>query len=267
MPGLARALPWLAVLGFTLPLYPARGADKPQVPSEVLQSLKKEMQQVSDDRNRRMEAAKTPAAEQQVWQDHRARRDAIASKAVELARQNPKDPVALEALDWVIAGGIGWGPPTDAAFDLLTADHLASDKLEQVCRMASIYNLSKASERFLRAVLEKSPHRSMRGVACLCLARRLQYDAEGARYQKRPGADRLQKEAEDYYERALAEYADVVMSKQPIGERARNALFEIRNLVIGKRAPDVTGEDIDGKKFKLSDYRGKVVILDFWGHW
>jgi hypothetical protein len=22
-----------------------------------------------------------------------------------------------------------------------------------------------------------------------------------------------------------------------------------------------------GRKFKLSDYRGKVVLLDFWGHW
>ena len=24
---------------------------------------------------------------------------------------------------------------------------------------------------------------------------------------------------------------------------------------------------LDGQKFKLSDYRGKVVVLDFWGHW
>ena len=23
----------------------------------------------------------------------------------------------------------------------------------------------------------------------------------------------------------------------------------------------------DGQKFKLSDYRGKLVLLDFWGHW
>jgi peroxiredoxin len=32
-------------------------------------------------------------------------------------------------------------------------------------------------------------------------------------------------------------------------------------------APEIAGEDIDGKKFKLSDYRGKVVLLDFWGNW
>jgi cytochrome oxidase Cu insertion factor (SCO1/SenC/PrrC family) len=39
------------------------------------------------------------------------------------------------------------------------------------------------------------------------------------------------------------------------------------NLAIGKMAPEITGDDIDGKPFKLSDFRGKVVLLDFWGNW
>jgi hypothetical protein len=38
-------------------------------------------------------------------------------------------------------------------------------------------------------------------------------------------------------------------------------------LAIGKAAPEITGEDIDGKPLKLSDYKGKVVVLDFWGNW
>ena len=38
--------------------------------------------------------------------------------------------------------------------------------------------------------------------------------------------------------------------------------FEVGNL-----APEIQGEDLDGVKFKLSDYRGKVVVLDFWGDW
>jgi len=36
---------------------------------------------------------------------------------------------------------------------------------------------------------------------------------------------------------------------------------------VGNLAPDVVGEDIDGKPIRLSDYRGKVVLLDFWGTW
>lgn len=35
----------------------------------------------------------------------------------------------------------------------------------------------------------------------------------------------------------------------------------------GQLAPEITGEDLDGEVFNLSDYRGKVVMLDFWGDW
>ena len=35
----------------------------------------------------------------------------------------------------------------------------------------------------------------------------------------------------------------------------------------GSLAPEIQGNDLDGASFKLSDYRGKVVMLDFWGDW
>jgi hypothetical protein len=37
--------------------------------------------------------------------------------------------------------------------------------------------------------------------------------------------------------------------------------------LVGQTAPEITGEDLDGVSFQLSDYRGKVVLLDFWGDW
>ena len=49
--------------------------------------------------------------------------------------------------------------------------------------------------------------------------------------------------------------------------RARGPEFEKTRLQIGQEVPDIEGVDLDGVKFKLSDYRGKVVVLDFWGHW
>ena len=36
---------------------------------------------------------------------------------------------------------------------------------------------------------------------------------------------------------------------------------------VGMEAPEITGLDLDGVEFNLSDYRGKVVLLDFWGDW
>jgi hypothetical protein len=52
-----------------------------------------------------------------------------------------------------------------------------------------------------------------------------------------------------------------------IGKTAQAELNEIRNPAVGKPAPEIAGEDTDGKPFKLSDYKGKVVVVDFWGDW
>ena len=48
---------------------------------------------------------------------------------------------------------------------------------------------------------------------------------------------------------------------------AERGLFELENLQNGMPVPEIVGPDIDGVEFKLSDYRGKVVVIDFWGDW
>ena len=64
-----------------------------------------------------------------------------------------------------------------------------------------------------------------------------------------------------------SEYADVKSRQSTLGEIAADKLFVLENLSVGKTAPDIVGKDLDGKEFRLSDYRGKVVLLDFWGDW
>lgn len=51
------------------------------------------------------------------------------------------------------------------------------------------------------------------------------------------------------------------------GKRSRGQVNRVENLVEGKVAPDFTTKDVEDVEFKLSDYRGKVVLLDFWGFW
>ena len=41
----------------------------------------------------------------------------------------------------------------------------------------------------------------------------------------------------------------------------------ITRLMIGKPAPEIAGHDLDGQYFRLSDYRGQVVVLAFSGDW
>jgi thiol-disulfide isomerase/thioredoxin len=39
------------------------------------------------------------------------------------------------------------------------------------------------------------------------------------------------------------------------------------NLSVGAEAPEIEGKDLEGNGFKLSDFRGKHVMLMFWGGW
>jgi thiol-disulfide isomerase/thioredoxin len=48
---------------------------------------------------------------------------------------------------------------------------------------------------------------------------------------------------------------------------AKAELDAMENLAVGKPAPPIDGTGMDGKPLKLSDYRGKVVVLVFWGTW
>ena len=92
-----------------------------------------------------------------------------------------------------------------------------------------------------------------------------------AEYKNAADTDRLATEAEKAFEAVLKDYADCPRlnreNGRPLGEEAKQELFELRHLRIGKVAPDIEGEDLDGVKFKLSDYRGKIVVIDFWGDW
>ena len=86
----------------------------------------------------------------------------------------------------------------------------------------------------------------------------------------------LSAENEGLLERIISEFFDIPL--MPIGAKtkpggrtlsdvARPKLEALRSLAVGKVAPDIEGEDIDGKPMKLSQYRGKVVVLIFWGTW
>jgi thiol-disulfide isomerase/thioredoxin len=50
-------------------------------------------------------------------------------------------------------------------------------------------------------------------------------------------------------------------------EQAQEQLFELLHLSIGSVAPEIEAAGVDGKKFKLSDTRGKITVLSFWASW
>src|SRR5262249_35650653 len=137
----------------------------------------------------------------------------------------------------------------DRAVELVVQHHLDSGALKETCQRLASAPVANG-ETLLRTVLAKSPDREVKAWACFALAKDL---------ARRSGSDeKLQAEVVRLGDRIGEEFADVRSLAGAVGEFRRS---------IGQIAPDIEGEDIEGETFKLSDYRGKVVVLDFWGNW
>ena len=211
----------------------------------------------------------------------------FAEQFFELADKHRKDPVAVDSLLWIVTH-LRTRPEAKQALEFLAKRHMDSEKLGPGCRQIA-RTPTVAAEELLRACLERSPHRSVQAEACLSLAQLLEQQAEiveqlqqkpelaerimeyyGTEYGKHLAAldrEKLNTQIERSYERLKTFFADVEARDSTMGAFAERALFRIQHLSVGRAAPDIDGEDIDGRRFKLSDYHGKVVMLSFWGHW
>ena len=211
----------------------------------------------------------------------------FAKQFLSLAEKNPKDPVAVDALLWIVKNVRGRSETT-RAIELLKTNHLDSKKLGPACEVVAKAR-SLAAEKLLRILLKKSPHAEVQAHACYSLATLLKSEAivvdqlraapelaprvlqyYGKDYGKHLSSlqpDKLAKQRQQVYETMLKSFADVSIQDRTLGEISKKALFAIRHLSVGGVAPDIKGEDISGKQFKLSSFRGKVVMVTFWGHW
>jgi hypothetical protein len=271
-----------------LPALQARDKPETQTPAQQYQALEKEYDTAQMAFDKAYKEAKTAQDKQKVVQEKYPRPDKFAPRFLELAEKNPKDPAAVDALAWVITHVAG--DQRTKAIKILLHDHVQSEKMATVCPTLG-FARDKDSQELLKTVLEKSKHHPSQAQACLALAQQAENRVRLAQQLKEQpqlakryesvmgketveelvtaGPEKLSKEAEALYDRVSKDFADVPDPKGgTVGDVAKEKLDALRHpIVVGKPAPEIEGEDIDGKKFKLSDYRGKVVMLDFWGHW
>jgi peroxiredoxin len=53
------------------------------------------------------------------------------------------------------------------------------------------------------------------------------------------------------------------LNRRPLADFAETVQFELTNLSVGQPAPEITGPDERGKELKLSEQRGKIVVIMF----
>jgi hypothetical protein len=281
---------------------PPETAPTPKTSAEVLAQLKK---QVGDSYDRAIEPLRKAQqtedeAEKKalraefdtLYQPHLKFDAECRAKAAVIAKAEPKTETGLDAAVWAAQGlraaAVDEAGKTKAELEaerkkaaerataeraelvaIVIAHHLTSEKVKGVIGLvANQANTDPKALDTLELIADRNPHKPVQAAAVLAVAEFYKDKAEP--YGKKPpaDADTWLKKAEATFERVLKAYPDEIQyAKRTYGEAATASLYELRNLSVGKVVPEIEGEDMDGAKFKLSDYRGKVVMLDFWGHW
>jgi hypothetical protein len=206
------------------------------------------------------EAAKDPSATAAL----RAKvppvdRGAFARRAAELAGKfRGDDAVPLHGL--AVVYGTYAGGDTDcakAAVAALRRDHTRSPALVSVLERGGVIARAVGDEdanAFLDEVAANNPDKLARAWALYWRGTPLAAGDLATADDKARGAK-------------LLAQAEELAAGTLLADRIAAPRFEKERLQIGMEVPEIEGVDMNGTPFKLSDYRGKVLVLDFWGFW
>jgi peroxiredoxin len=133
--------------------------------------------------------------------------------------------------------------------------HLLSPKLNPIC-LALISSQDPESIALLEKIQTQNPDPKVQGVAALAQAMLLKgFGDEVDVMRKRLTLIR----------KAIINSATEEVDGIPISRLAEDELYIISNLSKGRVAPEIEGVDSGARPMKLSDFKGKVVVLLFWG--
>ena len=233
---------------------------------DELQSLAHEHKQLSE-----AEYGKKVSEANQKYNEYLR---SAADQLIALIKSNRTDPDVLEGLI-LLQGDMSYSLSVDPLLaEIVLNDQMKSPKMGRLCYQMCYYNNDKVAETILTAMAEKHPMREVRGQATYALG---EYYRETARDDW--GRPMTPEQTASLLANAAKKFDDVIKNfgdvkspdgKENLSERAATALTRVKNipnLRVGKASPDVNGEDLDGLMIKLSDYRGKVVVLVYWGSW
>ncbi len=202
--------------------------------------------------------------------------ESVARQVLAMAQKHPEEELALNALGWIVQStgpemSFGRQAPDhellrDEAVRIVERDHLTKQDINGLCWILA-NSPSPSGDRLLRIVAEKHPKNDVRGLAHYALAWSLDYQHAWLRATNPTQAAEIAKQTEAEYDVVIKQYGDVAFGQSTLGNNAKFWLHKFRYLQIGCVAQDIDGEDIAGKRLKLSDHRGNVVVISFWANW
>jgi hypothetical protein len=272
-------VPLILALGLVLGAAPARADDGAAPPAAPAADAAAEFQALQD-AYRQAQAAwmaeQRAAAEaaRKAADDAKARGEApkpipamsmvspvageYAAKFAAFAAKHPDAPQAVDALVFVVSNGATAADPAPAkaALATLLERHVDDPKIQGVVLGLDRYAALVADPKAAREdVLKRSKNADVKAAALYGpVMQTFGLGGKATEEEKKAGRTVL--------ERLVKEYPDTRW-----GRRAAGTLNEMDHLQVGQVAPDFEGKDADGKTIRLSDFRGKAVLLDFWGFW
>jgi thiol-disulfide isomerase/thioredoxin len=256
------------VAAILLMMFPAPGENEPQS-TPLKAQCDALFQEFTDAYLKWLDATHGATTPEEIDRFPRPDGAAYARKFMTIAREHPDDAVAPVALAHAIRTdpfGEFWGE----AIDRLAARHVQSPDIGDILSTIAFDRLRPEIEPLLRRILQENPSRQVRARAAAALAYFLLRIIPGEKdFQNRDDAT-IRHEAESYLDLLKRDYADLPYNQHQgttFGGYADATLRELHDLIVGKPAPQIEGLDADGKPLKLSDYRGKVVVLVWWASW
>ena len=162
----------------------------------------------------------------------------------------------------------------DEAAQLITQHYVESPAIVNFCECVGFLGGSPPwaarYEPTVREILRKNRHRNIRCAASFAAIMILRKQDQVSQNQKR------QVEAESLCEQFLKDFDGKTTADETgawygyrqIEEmdcrRVANELDEMRHRALGMPAPEIAGVDLHNRPMKLSDFRGRVVLLSFW---
>ena len=223
-----------------------------------------------------------------------------------LAQKEPESQAACDVFLWIAMNAAAnrgsFFTNRLQSLDCLTKYHSTNSNVGSLCSYLGRYWSWQWREKsvvdFLKSVVQNNPVRAIRAQAIYALgclyANKSEQLADFENWSKVPfyaknltasdlvefptfgSSQQAAADAEHEFNNIIVNYDECFDLRElhnpkeeapKLKKLAEQNLFALKSFSLGRKAPEIEAEGVDGKKLKLSDGKGRVCVLIFWASW